>query len=159
MLENLTRRFSDIIGGLRGRKITEKNIQETVREINRALLEADVAYPIVKDFKAKVLEKAKGATVVEGVDSGQQFVKIVSDELTNLMGPVDPEITWAKKGPTIILLAGLQGSGKTTTCAKLARFLRKNKERRPMMVAADIQRPAAIEQLKVLGKQLDALAG
>ena len=142
MLENLTKRFSDIIGTLRGRRITEKNVQDTVREINKALLEADVAYAVVKDFKKKVLEKALGADVIEGVDAGQQFVKIVSDELTELMGPVDPEIAWRKKGPTVILLAGLQGSGKTTTCAKLARFLSKKKGRRPLMVAADIQRPA-----------------
>ncbi len=155
MLENLTRRFSDIVDGMRGRKITEKNIRESVREIRRALLEADVALPVVKDFENKVLELAVGAEVIEGVDRGQQFVKIVNDELIALMGPVDSEIAWSKKPPTVILMAGLQGSGKTTTSVKLALLLRERKKRRPMLVAADIQRPAAIEQLKVLGKSIE----
>lgn len=155
MLENITSRFSDIVAGIRGRKITEKNIGETVRDIRRALLEADVALPVVKDFIERVKEKALGLKVIEGVDSGQQFIKIVHEELSQLMGPVDPEIQWRKKGVTVILLAGLQGSGKTTTCGKLARYLRDKLDRRPVMVAADLQRPAAIEQLKVLGKQLD----
>jgi len=155
MLENLTRRFSDIVGGLRGKKITESNVKETVSEIRRALLEADVALPIVKDFVKRVREEALGLEVIEGVDAGQQFTKVVEDSLTDLMGPEDPEIIWRKKGPTVILMAGLQGSGKTTTCAKLAKHLRDKKERRPMMVAADLQRPAAIEQLKTLGRQLD----
>ncbi len=155
MFENLTSRFSDIVSTIRGRKITESNIKDTVREIRVALLDADVAFPVVKDFVAKVREKALGSEVVEGVDSGQQFIKIVHDELEALMGPVDSEINWRNKGPTVVLLAGLQGSGKTTTCGKLALYLRDKKERRPMMVAADLQRPAAIEQLKVLGKQLD----
>jgi len=155
MLENLTRRLSDIVGGLRGKKITEANVDETVREIRRALLEADVALPVVKSFVEKVKTAALGTQVVEGVDAGQQFVKIVHDELTELMGPEDPEITWRKKGPTVILLSGLQGSGKTTTCAKLALHLRDQRRRRPLMVAADLQRPAAIEQLKTLGAQID----
>ncbi|MFQ5653675.1 MAG: signal recognition particle protein [Planctomycetota bacterium] len=155
MLENLTRRFTDIFAGLRGRKISERNVRDTVREIRRALLEADVALPVVREFETRVIEAAIGTEVVEGVDSGQQFVKVVNDELAALMGPVDPEIEWRKKGPTVLLLAGLQGSGKTTTCAKLARFLATRKKRRPLMVAADIQRPAAIEQLKVLGRTLD----
>jgi signal recognition particle subunit SRP54 len=101
MLENLTRRLSDIVGGLRGRKITEANVDETVREIRRALLEADVALPVVKQFVEKVKIAALGTQVVEGVDAGQQFVKIVHDELAALMGPEDPEITWRKKGPTV----------------------------------------------------------
>ena len=155
MLDNLTRRFSDIVGGLRGKKITESNVKETVTEIRRALLEADVALPIVKDFVKRVREEALGAEVLEGVDAGQHFTKIVEDSLTDLMGPEDPEITWRKKGPTIILMAGLQGSGKTTTCGKLAKHLREKKDRRPLLVAADLQRPAAIEQLKVLGRDLD----
>ncbi|MEM7260834.1 MAG: signal recognition particle receptor subunit alpha [Planctomycetota bacterium] len=155
MFETITTRFTDIVSGLRGKKITERNIKDTVREIRIALLEADVALPVVKAFVKQVQEKAQGLEVVEGVDAGQQFVKIVQDELTELMGPVDPEIPFRNKGVTIILLAGLQGSGKTTTCGKLANFLRTKKDRRPLMVAADLQRPAAIEQLKVLGKQLD----
>ncbi len=155
MLENLTRRFSDIVGTLRGKKITESNVKETVREIRRALLEADVALSVVKEFVSKVQESALGTQVIEGVDASQQFTKIVHESLTELMGPEDPEIAWRKKGPTVILLSGLQGSGKTTTCAKLALHLRDKKKRHPMMVAADLQRPAAIEQLKVLGQQID----
>jgi signal recognition particle subunit SRP54 len=155
MLDNLTRRFTDIVGGLRGKKITESNVQETVKEIRRALLEADVALPVVKQFVQRVKEEALGTEVIEGVDAGQHFIKIVKDSLTDLMGPEDPEIEWRKKGPTIILMAGLQGSGKTTTCGKLARYLRDRKNRRPLLVAADLQRPAAIEQLKVLGRTLD----
>ena len=154
MLDNLTRRFSDIVGGFRGKKITESNVKETVTEIRRALLEADVALPIVKEFVKEVREQALGIKVIEGVDPGQQFAKIVEDQLTELMGPEDPEIEWRKKGPTIILMAGLQGSGKTTTCGKLAKHLRDKKDRRPLLVAADLQRPAAIEQLKVLGRDL-----
>lgn len=155
MLDNLTRRFSDIFRGLTGKKITESAIKETTREIRRALLEADAALPVVKEFVKRVSDKALGAEVVAGVDAGQMFIKIVNDELIDLMGPVDPEISWKDKGPTVVLLSGLQGSGKTTTCAKLALFLRDRKKRKPMMVAADLQRPAAIEQLKVLGGQID----
>ncbi|MCI0650571.1 MAG: signal recognition particle protein [Planctomycetes bacterium] len=155
MLENLARSFTNIFAGLRGRKITEANVADAVRDIQRALLEADVALVVVKDFVKRVKEKALGAEVLAGVDSGQQFVKIVNDELVELMGPATPEIAFNKKRPTVILLAGLQGSGKTTTCGKLARLLRDENKRRPLMVAADIQRPAAIEQLEVLGGQLD----
>ncbi|MGE4632547.1 MAG: signal recognition particle protein [Planctomycetota bacterium] len=155
MLEGLTRRISDIVAGLRGSKITEAIIQETGREIRRALLEADVALPVVKDFEKRVREAALGAEVIEGVDAGQMFTKVVQEELTSLMGPVDHELAYRSKGPTVVLLSGLQGSGKTTTCAKLALYLRDRKKRKPMMVAADLQRPAAIEQLKVLGRQID----
>lgn len=155
MFENLTRRFTDAFANLRGKKITEKNVRDTMREVRIALIEADVALPVVKDFQKRVLEKAIGSDIIKGVEGGQQLIKIFQDELTELMGPVDPEIEWNKKRPTVILMAGLQGSGKTTTCAKLAKRLRDKRKRRPMMVAADIQRPAAIEQLKILGKQLD----
>jgi len=155
MLEGLTRRFSDIVAGLRGSKITEAVVKETGREIRRALLEADAALPVVKDFEKRVREAALGAEVIEGVDAGQMYTKVVQDELTALMGPVDHELSYRSKGPTVVLLSGLQGSGKTTTCAKLAVYLRDRKKRKPMMVAADLQRPAAIEQLKVLGRQID----
>ena len=154
MLEGLTRRFTDIVAGLRGSKITEATMKETGREIRRALLEADAALSVVKDFEKRVREKALGAVVIEGVDAGQMLTKIVQDELTDLMGPVDHEFSWRSGGPTVVLLSGLQGSGKTTTCAKLAMYLRDRKKRKPMMVAADLQRPAAIEQLKVLGQQV-----
>jgi len=154
MLEGLTKRFTDIVAGLRGGKINEATIKETGREIRRALLEADAALPVVKDFEKRVREKALGSTVIEGVDAGQMLTKIVQDELIDLMGPVDHEFSWRSGGPTVVLLSGLQGSGKTTTCAKLALYLRDRKKRKPMMVAADLQRPAAIEQLKVLGQQI-----
>ena len=155
MLGGLTQRLTAIVGGLRGRKITEDVIKDTSREIRRALLEADASLPVVKDFEKRVREAALGAEVIEGVDAGQMFTKIVQDELTDLMGPVDHEIAWKKSGATVILMSGLQGSGKTTTCGKLARYFRERKKKRPMLVAADLQRPAAIEQLKVLGRQLD----
>ena len=155
MLGGLTQRLTAIVGGLRGRKITEDVIKDTSREIRRALLEADASLPVVKDFEKRVREAALGAEVIEGVDAGQMFTKIVQDELTDLMGPVDHEIAWKKSGATVILMSGLQGSGKTTTCGKLARYFRERKKKRPMLVAADLQRPAAIEQLKVLGHQLD----
>ncbi len=154
MLEGLTRRFTDIVAGLRGGRITEATMKETGREIRRALLEADAALPVVKDFEKRVREKALGSVVIEGVDAGQMLTKIVQDELTDLMGPVEHDFAWRDGGPTVVLLSGLQGSGKTTTCAKLALYLRDRKKKKPMMVAADLQRPAAIEQLKVLGQQV-----
>ena len=127
-----------------------------MREIRQALLGADVSYKVVKEFIARVSERAIGEEVLHkvGVKPGQQVVKIVHDELVDLMGPVDHAINWSSKGPTVILMAGLQGTGKTTSCAKLAKFLvRKGKH--PLLVAADVKRPAAIEQLKTLGRQLD----
>ena len=153
MFENLTKRFSDIWGRVRTRKLSEKNIKDTLREIRVALLEADVALPVVKTFLKSVEEKALGDEVLKGVDPGQQFIDTVYRELAALMGPVEPGIELVKP-TTVILMAGLQGSGKTTTCAKLAANLKK-KGQKPLLVAADVQRPAAIEQLKVLGQQID----
>jgi signal recognition particle subunit SRP54 len=153
MFDSITRRFTGIWGRLTQRKLTEGNVRETLREIRVALLEADVALPVVKDFLAKVEEKALGEAVLKGVNPGQQFIETVYHEMVNLMGPVTPGIALQKPGPTIILMAGLQGSGKTTTCAKLALMLKKG-SLRPMLVAADVQRPAAIEQLKILGQQV-----
>ncbi len=125
-----------------------------MREIRQALLGADVSYKVVKSFIARVTERAVGEGVLRSVKPGQQVVKIVHDALVEMMGPVDHAINWSSKGPTVILMAGLQGTGKTTSCAKLARFfVRKGK--RPLLVAADVKRPAAIEQLKTLGRQLD----
>ena len=119
MFETITRRFTDIRYkiGLK-KKITEANIDETLREVRVALLEADVAFEVVKDFLSRVKAKATGEEVLKGVQPGQQFIKIVHEELVALMGPVDNEIKFAPKGVTVILMAGLQGSGKTTTCAK-----------------------------------------
>ncbi len=155
MFETITRRFTDIRYkiGLK-KRITEANIDETLREVRVALLEADVAFEVVKDFLSRVKEKATGEDVLKGVEPGQQFIKIVHDELVALMGPVDSEIQFAPKGVTVILMAGLQGSGKTTTCGKLALILKNKLKRKPLLVAADVRRPAAIDQLQMLGSQI-----
>jgi signal recognition particle subunit SRP54 len=126
-----------------------------VREVKRALLEADVSLPVARDFTKAVKEKAVGREGIEGVSHAQQFIKIVHDELTELMGGEAAPIVFDSGGVTVLMMVGLQGSGKTTTCAKLALWLRRKHKKSPMLVAADVQRPAAIEQLKVLGKQLD----
>jgi signal recognition particle subunit SRP54 len=157
MFENLTSSlgsfFSKIAG--KGRKLTEADVREGLRTVRLSLLEADVALPVVKDFIEKITAKASSVDVLASVEPSQQIVKVVHDELINLMGPVDSSLNYRTDGsPTVILLAGLQGSGKTTTCAKLAALL-KSKGRQPLLVAADQQRPAAIEQLQVLGAQLD----
>lgn len=136
-------------------RLTEKNIAEGMKEVRIALLEADVNYKVVKDFTKKVTEKAVGQEVVRGVNPAQQIVKIVHDELVELMGESDVSIPYNSDGVTVIMLAGLQGSGKTTTAAKLAKYIQK-KGHKPMLVAADTQRPAAIQQLQVLGEQIKA---
>ncbi len=133
--------------------LTEANIKDGLREVRTALLEADVNYNVVQEFMARVNEKAVGQQLIKSVRPEQQIVKIVHDELVELMGPVDPSIRFEKAGPTIVMLCGLQGSGKTTTCGKLARLLA-SQGRKPLLVAADLQRPAAVEQLKVIGQQL-----
>ena len=154
MFEGITKRFSGILGNLAGKKITEKNIRETLREIRVALLEADVALEVIKQFLQKIETDALGEEVLKGVEPGQQFIQIVFEQLVALMGPVDPAINFQSKGLTVILMAGLQGSGKTTTCGKLAIMLRKQHKRRPLLVAADMQRPAAVDQLRTLGEQI-----
>ncbi len=154
MFEAITRRFTDIIGNITRKKITEGNIKETLREIRVALLEADVAFEVIKDFLAKVEAEALGDRVLKGVNPGQQFISVVYEEMAKLMGPVDTSLHYAQQGPTVILMAGLQGSGKTTTCGKLALLLKTEQKRRPLLVAADVQRPAAVEQLKKLGEQI-----
>ncbi len=136
------------------RRLTADNITDGLRDIRAALLEADVNFKVAKDLIKKVSEKAVGDEVVKSVTPGQMIVKIFQDELTAMMGGDDKGITFASSPPTIIMLAGLQGSGKTTTCAKLASLM-KRKGRNPLLVAADIQRPAAVEQLKILGQQID----
>jgi len=152
--------LSDSLGGAISRlvsrgKLTEANIDEGLREVRKALLEADVSIAVVRDFLDRVKTKAIGELQIEGVDPAQQVVKVVNDELTNLMGPIDTRIQESSgKGPTIVMLLGLQGSGKTTTCGKLAKYLVDKKKRKPLLVAADLQRPAAIDQLKVLGEQV-----
>ncbi len=153
--ENLSEKLGLALKKLKGRGvITEKDIKESMREIKLALLEADVNYKVVKDFISKVSERAAGADVLESLTPGQQIVKIVNDELTALMGSENSRIEFGKN-PTVVLMAGLQGAGKTTFCAKLAGYMRKRHNKRPLLVACDIYRPAAIKQLQVVGKQLD----
>ena len=135
-------------------KLTEADINEAMRTVRMALLEADVGYKVVKDFVAKVKERSLGADILESLTPGQQVIKIVQEELTALMGSENAAVNMAAKPPTIIMMAGLQGSGKTTSVAKIANIY-KNKHKRPLLVAADIYRPAAIKQLQVLGEQTD----
>jgi signal recognition particle subunit SRP54 len=154
MFDALTERFNGVFNQIRGRgKITEANVADAMREVRTALLEADVHVQVVRKFCDDVLEKSLGAQVIQSLHPDQVLVKIVHDELVQLMGPVDSRIPYVTPGPTVILMAGLQGCGKTTTCAKLAKYaLAKGK--RPLMVAADLKRPAAIDQLEVLGEQV-----
>ncbi|MFC1761601.1 signal recognition particle protein [Planctomycetota bacterium] len=155
MFESLTEKFGSVFKSLSGRgRITEANISDAMREVRKALLEADVNYHVVKKFCKDVSAAALGAEVIKSLHPGQVMVKIVSDELTKLMGPVDSQVYFVSPGPTILMLAGLQGGGKTTTAAKLGKYL-VAKGRKPLLVANDLQRPAAIEQLKILGEQLD----
>ena len=163
MFETLSKGFRaarDRLSGLA--ELTEENIDDALRDVRMSLLEADVEFKVTKAFLARVKDKALGETVklrarAKGkkvkVSPGEYFIKICQDELANLMGPVDTAITLAKKGPSVIMMVGLQGSGKTTTTGKLARYLEKARKR-PLLVAADVYRPAAIEQLKVLGDRL-----
>lgn len=155
MFEALSERFESAWKKLRGQdKISESNIQEALRDVRRALLEADVNLQVVKTFVANVQEKAQGAEVISGINPGQQFIKIVNDELTSLMGEANEPLAQADTPPTVVLMAGLQGTGKTTASAKLALHLRKE-NRSAMMVATDVYRPAAVDQLITLGKQID----
>ncbi len=155
MFESLTEKFSSVFRSLSGRgRITEANISEAMRQVRQALLEADVNYNVVKQFCKDVTSAAVGAEVIKSLHPGQVLIKIVNDKLTELMGPVDSRIYFVSPGPTIIMLAGLQGGGKTTTAAKLAKYL-VAKGKKPLLVADDLKRPAAIEQLIVLGRQLN----
>jgi signal recognition particle subunit SRP54 len=155
MFESLTEKFNSVFRSLSGRgRITEANISDAMRDVRKALLEADVNYNVVKKFCKDVTAAAIGGEVIKSLHPGQVMVKIVSDELTKLMGPVDTRIYFVSPGPTIIMLAGLQGCGKTTTAAKLAKFLVAG-GKKPLLVADDLQRPAAVEQLIVLGRQVD----
>ncbi len=154
MLENLTQRFARVVKTVRGEaRLTDANIQETLREVRMALLEADVALPVVRDFIARVKEKALGEDVIGSLTPGQAFVGVVHRELTELMGGGHAELDLAVTPPAVILMAGLQGSGKTTTIAKLARFARDELRKKPLLVSCDVYRPAAIEQLRTLAAQ------
>ncbi|KPJ65694.1 MAG: signal recognition particle, partial [Coxiella sp. DG_40] len=155
MFESLTEKFNSVFRSLSGRgRITEANISDAVRDVRKALLEADVSYNVVKRFCKDVAEAAIGAEVIKSLHPGQVLVKIVNDELTKLMGPVDSSVYFVSPGPTIIMLAGLQGGGKTTTAAKLGKYL-VGKGKKTLLIADDLRRPAAIEQLIVLGKQVN----
>ena len=155
MFENLSERFQGVLKKLRGHgRISEGNVEGALNEVRLALLEADVNYKVVKDFVAAVKEKALGAEVLASLSPDQHFIKIVHEEMTRMMGPQAQELNLARKPPVPVMLVGLQGSGKTTTCGKLALYLQK-KKRTPFLVPADVYRPAAIEQLKVLGRQLE----
>lgn len=156
--EGLADRLQQTISKIRGKgKVSEQDVKEMMREVRLALLEADVNFKVVKDFVKKVSERAVGQEVMKSLTPGQQVIKVVKEELTELMGGEESKIAVAKKSPTVIMMVGLQGAGKTTTTGKLANLLRKKHNRKPMMVAADIYRPAAIQQLQTLGKQLDIL--
>ncbi len=156
MFETITETLTGALGRLTSRgKLTADNIDDGLREVRQALLQADVAIPVVKHFIERVKLKAVGDKQIQGVDPSQQVVKVVHDELCELMGPIDTRLKENPAGPTIIMMVGLQGSGKTTTCGKLAKWLVEKRKKKPLLVAADLQRPAAVEQLKVLGTSLE----
>jgi signal recognition particle subunit SRP54 len=154
MFEGIQRNLGEALKRLRGRgRITEANIREAMQEVRKALLDADVNYTVANDFVQRVTERSVGQEVLRTLDPSEQILKIVYDELVALMGPVDSSFHFAKDRPTVLMLCGLQGQGKTTTAGKLALLLRE-RGRKPLMVAADLQRPAAVDQLKVLGEQI-----
>jgi len=156
MLETLSDKFSNVFRNLSGRgKISEENVREAMGEVRNALLEADVHYDVVKRFCEEVTEKAVGTEVLESLKPGEQMIKIVHDELVELMGPVDTHVMYVQPGPTVLMMSGLQGSGKTTTCGKLAAYL-KRRDKSVMLAACDLQRPAAVEQLRTLVEQVNA---
>lgn len=153
--ESLTERMQNIFKKMRGQAhITESNMDEMLREVRLALLEADVNYKVVKEFVGNVKEKAIGQKVLTKLSPGEMFVKIVRDELAELLGSGDTDLKFAVGKPTVIMLVGLQGTGKTTTAAKLANLLKRKNAKKPLLVAADIYRPAAIDQLEILAKQI-----
>ena len=154
--EGLTEKLTATFKRLRGKgRLTENDVREAMREVRLALLEADVSYKVVKEFVATVTERAVGSDVLDSLTPAQQVIKIVNEELTELMGGSSSKLAMANNGPTIVMMVGLQGAGKTTTTAKLAGLLRRQYKKRPLLAACDVYRPAAIEQLKVVGGQLD----
>ena len=154
--EGLSEKLSAAFKKLRGKgRLSENDVKEAMREVRLALLEADVSYKVVKDFVSTVTEKCIGSDVLDSLTPAQQVIKIVNDELTALMGGTNAKLTMASRSPTVVMMVGLQGAGKTTNCAKLAGLMRKNYSKRPLLAACDVYRPAAIEQLKVVGAQLD----
>jgi len=155
MFEELTNQFEDAVKAFKGEaKISEENVDEALKQVRRALLDADVSLSVVKEFIDEVRVKAVGTEVVRGIDPGQKFIQVVHEELVNVMGGENDPLANSEKQPTVILMAGLQGAGKTTATAKLGLLL-KEKNKKPLLVAADTYRPAAIDQLVTLGKQID----
>ncbi|ANB17637.1 signal recognition particle protein [Dokdonella koreensis] len=158
MFESLSQRLSSTVERLRGRgRLTEANIRESLREVRVALLEADVALPVVQALVQRVQVRAIGQEVLKSLTPGQALIKVVRDELTALMGTANADLNLAAAPPAIVLMAGLQGAGKTTTVAKLARFLRERRKKKVMVVSCDVYRPAAIEQLRTLAEQVEVL--
>ncbi|MEX1033164.1 MAG: signal recognition particle protein, partial [Cellvibrionaceae bacterium] len=156
MFDNLSDRFSKSLKSVVGKaRLTDKNIQDTLREVRKALLEADVALPVVKAFIEQVRKRALGHEVSRSLNPGQQFLKIVEAELTAVMGEANEGLNLAVKPPAIVLMTGLQGAGKTTSVAKLARFLKERQKKKVLVVSADVYRPAAIEQLATLAKEIE----
>ena len=154
--EGLSEKLNATFKRLRGKgRLTEADVRAGMREVRLALLEADVSYKVVKDFVAKVTERCVGSDVLDSLTPAQQIIKIVNEEMTALMGGTNARLTMANKGPTVVMLVGLQGAGKTTNGAKLAGLMRRQYGKRPLLVACDVYRPAAITQLQVVGKQLD----
>ena len=157
MFETLGERLQGALGDVRSRgALTEEDVAKAMRQVRLALLEADVNFKVVKQFTAAVKDRATGADVLESLNPGQQVVKVVADELTELMGGSGRELVLSKSGPTVILMAGLQGSGKTTACGKLARYLKEEKGLDVALAACDLQRPAAVDQLKTVGERAGA---
>src|SRR5213082_1754365 len=157
MFDTLSERLQAALGDVRSRgKLTEDDVNKAMRAIRLALLEADVNFQVVKQFTGAVKERALGAEVLESLNPGQQVVKLVDEELTTLMGGAGRDLVFASKPPTVILMAGLQGSGKTTACAKLARHLREHHGKDVALAACDVYRPAAVDQLVKVGEQVGA---
>jgi signal recognition particle subunit SRP54 len=157
MFENLQERFGRVLDNVRGRgRLTEENIRDSMREVRMALLEADVALPVVRQFVDQVREKALGEAVMKSLTPGQVLVKIVNDELVALMGASNERLDLSAQPPAVVLMAGLQGSGKTTSVAKLARWLKERQKKSVMVVSCDVYRPAAIDQLRTVAGEVGA---
>jgi signal recognition particle subunit SRP54 len=157
MFDNLTERLGQSLKSIRGQaRLSEENIKEAMREVRMALLEADVALPVVREFTNRVKERAQGQEVLKSLTPGQALVKVVQDELVTVMGEANESLNLAATPPAVIMMAGLQGAGKTTTVAKLSKFLAENEKKKVMVVSADVYRPAAIDQLQTLAKEVGA---
>jgi signal recognition particle subunit SRP54 len=155
MFENLTERLGKTLKELSGKgRLTEDNIKDTLREVRMALLEADVALPVVREFVAQVKERAVGAEVTKSLQPGQVFIKIVQSELESVMGEANESLNLAAQPPAVVMMAGLQGAGKTTSVAKLAKFLKEREKKKVLVVSADVYRPAAIKQLQTLAEEV-----